>query len=479
MLAEQLISPEIQTLPYQIIDLETQPEACFIHSYYLQEAKEILFSNHQKAENDDPQIANSTPLPINVLSVSDRIVLEENGAVNNFSLREALFLDSLRLVAEVRNKLSPRYFSSNFQYYDPEKKDLFSNSRSLTEISENGLSSFCEPEEQQIRVLDYVDNMMNIELVEKCRQDNSNITLLRVKECPDYVIDKYQKSKDENDTYNGYVPQIKKFVLQRDRISSEGVISDHFALPGTLIDTEVISEALNKLSGQDSYQELSALELRAKSFVISSDEESFIEFVKLLDDLASKKHNQNIFMGEVVPEESDKDYSQFINRCQEQDQENIALANNVSDFLLSESRQKNDPIISEVRLNKYLSKKTFELFKHDTIQIARIFGVQVATNLEAINHQFQTTKNKATFDGAMKVLADSLPPVLFCGAGSCGLIGIASGSNLDKTLSKLGLKGEKLGDTIRKCPNCGKKTVYYDAFANKACTHCGITEIKK
>ncbi len=479
MLAEQLISPEIQTPPYQIIDLDTQSEAYFIHSYYLQEAKEILLSNHQKAEIDDPQVANSTPLPINVLSVSDRIVLEENEAVNNFSLREALFLDSLRLVAEVRNKLSPRYFSSNFQYYDPEKKDLFSNSRSLTEISKNGLSSFCEPEEQQIRALDYVDNMMNIELIEKCRQDDSNITLLRIKECPDYVIDKYQKSQNENDTYNGYVPQIKKFVLQRDRISSEGVISDHFALPGTLIDTEVIREALNKLSDQELYQELSSLELRAKSFVISSDEESFIEFVKLLDDLASKKHNQSIFMGEVVPDEIKKDYYQFLDQCQDQDQDNIDLANDVSDFLLSESRQKNDPMISEVRLNKYLSKKTFDRFKHDTSQISRMFGFQIAVNLETINRQFQTTKNKASYDGAMKVLADSLPPVLFCGAGSCGLIGITSGSNLDKTLSKLGLKGDKLGDTIRKCPNCGKKTVYYDGYANKACISCSSTEIKK
>ena len=482
MLAEQLISPEIQTPPYQILDLDTQFEIQLIHSYYLNQAKDILSSNLQNAENNDPSIANSVPLPINVLSVSDRIVKEKNDSVNAFSLREALHLDSRRTVAEVTTRFSPVYFPSNFQYYDPDKNDLFNGPRSLTKISENGLSPYCRPEEQQIRILDYVDNMLNIELVKRCQKEGSSLTLLRVKRCPDYVIDDYEQSNDENDTYYGYVPQVKKFVLERDRISPEGVVSDHFALPGTLIDSEIIGEALNMLTNQEVYQGLSGLELRAKSFVIPDDDMAFIEFVKLLDDLAQEKHAQNVFMGEVVSEESSKDYLKFIDQCQVQDQQNEDLAKEVSEFLLNESRKKSDPIISEIRLNQFLAKRSFELFRRDTPKIGRTFGVQVAINLEVINYQYQTTKDQIAYDGAIKTLSETLPPVTFCGAGSCNLKAVPKGSALDKQLEKKGLRGEKLQNNEKAttlCPKCKSNKVYYDFNGSKLCGTCGNSDIKR
>ncbi len=477
MLAEQLNSLENQTPLYQLTDLDNYFEGQIVHSFYLEEANRILLQNQERAFNADPNIANNTPLPINVLSVSDRIVKQEEFE-DTFYLREALFLDSLRTVAEVRNKYSPIYFPTIFQSFDEESEDLIIGPRSLSEISENGLSPFCEPEEVEIRALDYVDNKLNIELVKKCRENNSTVTLLRIKECPDYIVDKYQRTQDEKDLYNGYVPQIKKFVIQRDRITPEGVYSDHFALPGTLIDAEVVRDALGFLSGEDKYQDLSGLELRAKSFIMPNEPESLFEFVELLDDLATQKHHQRVFTGEVAADDTDLDYSQTINQFLDQDQQYRVLADEISEFLLNESRQNNDPRISEMNLIKLLTERSFQAFKHNPREIKRIFGLQTAIDLEVINFQYQITKDKTSYDNSIESLIKTLPLTTFCGAGSCGLVGVITGSEKDKELSRLGLKGEKLMDTIRKCPYCGKKSVHYDMHANKACTNCKKTDIK-
>ena len=119
-----------------------------------------------------------------------------------------------------------------------------------------------------------------------------------------------------------------------------------------------------------------------------------------------------------------------------------------------------------------------EVVRKDPSQAEGVFDKATAQGFREVAR----LENLGRFEEARAVqtaVEKAAPAVSYCGAGSCGLEAVKSLSQEAGKAHSLGLGGELLHDTIRKCPNkdCKKKSVYYDSKGNKACISCGYSQV--
>ena len=304
-MAEQLETIEKKTpTPDQLyfLSIDDYPDLRSRRVSLLAESQNILFNNRDMLERGSTEEQISLPLPIDVLSVSNKIVEAEEQHLDHSAADQALLEDCIRLVSEARRKNKPEYFSPILEEYDEENDDLIRNGVSLNKTLVNGLSPYCAMEEQEIRQLEYVEHHTFRELAKLIRKTGGRLALATIKECPKYAFDKPESS------LGGYVANINKFVIQIDTITPEGVYHEQVLIAGTLIDREVIRDYLKEKGVLQPNDDPSILEIRSKQMIVAANPDTLLNIVSELDKKASQVHQIPVFMGEEVPEDYSKDY---------------------------------------------------------------------------------------------------------------------------------------------------------------------------
>lgn len=471
MLAEQLNYFETEKqVNSTLSDLDSYDSFIASKVFYQKRAQKILENNQLLAE----QGIENVPLPVDVLSTSKKY-LEEDDLSKKEILLEAVNEDNARLLAEAMRKSSWEYFPEIFERYNQDQNDLEINGIFLNETLFNGLSPFAHKEEQQIRVLEFVEHQIHLEIINKLR-DNKNyeeVNIVTIKECPEYILEEYSQNHLPG-KYGGYVPEINKLVIQKARINADGVYLEHIALPGIFFDHQSILEYLN-LSGLKLDNNCTRLELRSKQFILD-EHNSLLDIAKDLDEHVAKKNNLNIFLGEVAS--SPKDYSIVQQEAQFRQRESKEEVLELSRFLINLAKEDVDSGVAAYRLGQFLKKMLFSYVQENIAQADVIFD-KPTQNLLILAEQLS---QRGIIESSQKIVQKAFnraPPAVFCGAGTCGIVAVNQFSKEAKAVKGLGLKGEVIKDTIRTCPKCKNSEVYYDSKGNKACAKCQNKEIKK
>ena len=475
MIAEQLdFYQETENLSkYQpLVDLDTVNLFSDSKKFYQKRAEYILNGFQQKLDNGEFL---EVPLAINVLSTANKY-LEEDDQTQKAKYFQAIEQDSSRLIAEAMRKNSWEYYPPVFEEYDPIQNDLKSNGINLSDVLRNGLSPLAKEEEKKIRVQEFVEHQVNLEIINLI-EDDHEVRLLSIKECPDYVIDEYVNNKSSEKLYGGYVPEIEKMVIQLTKLSKQGASIELIGLSGKNIDHQIITQFLSEKNIiQD--PNITKMELRSKQFIVEDDSLNIFDFVEQLDEFSSEKTGKNIFLGEIISDNQEKDYLNAIEQSISRQKSYETKVKNLSRYLIDLCEQGNHPIKAEQELVQFLKRSLFNHVLEHNEQAKTIFNDNVARDIAMINVLIDNKETKQAQD-LMKESFNKAPLISFCGAGSCGLIAVSQSSLESKTVHSLGLKGEVIKDTVRACIFCGKKEIFYDTKGNKACANCKSSEINK
>lgn len=442
-------------------------------------ASQILEQNRDLIASGDEADWDNVPLAIDVLGTSKRVVEAEKlygvDSPEYNQLFSGLVLDSQRLYAEAYRKKSWEYFPASYQRRDQDTGRYFSHSQDLLTIASNGLSPDTNSEERQRRINEYVEEV-TYQAIGSIALDNT-ISTLTISECTNWAISAYN-SKAKG-SHGGYVPEIEKVMLRGVRFNNHfGRSEEQLGISGKYITHDVITSALIELGAVENDIELNKTKLHGTQF-IDKRGRSVIDFVKILDQKASKYFSKNIFMGEEVGGSHPKDYDNVYQEASERRKLLAESSLDLANYLIKLTKNKTDKWLSEGLVDAHVKQKLLALSKHDPNKAEIIFNRATAEGLKEVNRlQSLGLMNQArTLEDQV---AKNAPSVSFCGAGSCGLEAVGQFSDKQEKASKLGLKGELVSDKVRHCPGCGNKSIIYEVkTGNKACASCGITEINK
>jgi hypothetical protein len=486
-----LVLPEIENLASfseitieespNLIDVDTIPELYFSRLRALQEAKKTIENNRQLLREGKDVLV---PLPVDPLGTARRVVtIKQWFGVNSPEYQESfagLLLDSRTAVSEALRKNASEVFEETTQQFDPITKEYFSHGIAMSNITENGLSPIAEPEELDIRINDHVGERTNqtIPLIKNLGHLSleKTVTVRGISECPDWAIEAYES--DSKASHGGYVPAIKKLMIVDIRFDETNERKQQqVGLSGLYITHGVITTVLEQQGAIEAGKDLTKTQLHGKRFIDKSNA-GILSFVELLDNEAARRSGKNIFMGEVVDEDYDKDYGSTVQEAEERRQRLASKPQMLAEYLISLEENQTDRWAAEALVDNFLKTMLLEVVRKDPSRAEDAFDKATANGFREVAR----LEELGRFEEALRVQAaveKAAPAVSFCGAGSCGLEAVKPLSQEAVAAHSLGLGGELLHDTVRRCPNkdCKKKTVYYDKKGNKACTACGYNQV--
>jgi hypothetical protein len=480
---EELTQPNeitVETSP-SLIDVDNIPEILFARIRAEQEARKILEDNRQLLRDGE---FDSVPLPVDPLGTAHRVVtVKQKYGEDSPQYQESfagLLLDSTTLLSEAMRKNTWEVFEGTTQQFDPAAEEYFSHGIAISDITRNGLSPLARPEEIAIRKHDHVGERTNqiVPIVKNLGHLalEETVTLRAISECPDWTIEAYES--DSKASHGGYVPGIKKLMITDIRFNETNLREQkQVGLSGLYITHDVITTVLEQQGAIETGKDLTKTELHGKRFIDKSNS-GVLSFVAQLDTEATKRSNKNIFMGEVVNDDYNKDYDSTIVEAEERRRRLASKPLQLAEYLISLEENQTDRWAAEALVDNFLKTMLLEVVRKDPSQAEGVFDKATAEGFIEVAR----LESLGRFEEALAVqtaVEKAAPTVSFCGAGSCGLEAVKSLSQEAVTARSLGLGGELLHDTVRRCPNkdCKKKTVYYDKKGNKACTACGYSQV--
>lgn len=418
------------------------------------------------------------PLPIDALSTARSVlkVADEYGRISSeyIERREGLALDCQRLVAEWYRKKKPEYFPAVRHTFDAKTEEFFSHGLSIRQMTENAITPFVDdPEEEHRRLNERVEDATP-QLVRGL--GITAVAIRTISECTDKAISDYEfdmKHGHKHGGYRGYVPEIQKVMIRdiRPDLNTNDRFEEQIGLPGTYITHEIIQMALGH-AGVDASQK-GKTELHGSQLLVADD---LLEFAELLDTVASQEWCVNIFMGEVVPDGFVKDYTNFRSEALHRQASLKDIADSVANFVLCLAEDEIDGLEAPAMVEEFVKLQLLELAKGDYRVAEQMFDTATATGLQEVAYLESIGQYEQAFE-RMGQVEQAAPGGGFCGAGSCGIVGVSELSAEAGKARELGLGKGLMFDTIRKCPNCNTRKVYYDSKANKACLGCTKTVI--
>lgn len=422
--------------------------------------------------------------------------------------RRGIVLDCERLLAEAHRKLSWEYFARERQVYDPERRSYMGYGRALIDIVTNGITPVAEPEEQDCRIAErreevtvrHIGEMLMkatgvlspeafpqvsladelVKSVDSTSSTDRFVSVLTISECTDWAIDAYEKNPDG--AFDGYAPPIEKLMVRVIHIdpTSGSRYEEQVGVSGLYINHKVINRALQMIGVIPKGRELTKTEVRGKQLINTSGG-SALEMLALLDQLASEDSRQLIFMGEPVDASHLQDYDAVPDQAANRQIQQQSDAEVLADFVMELAANGTDSWAANALVGRFVTKQIFEAVKGKPQEAAIAFdaktaaGVQEVSYLRSIGHM-----NQANY--LEQVVEAKAPPAGFCGAGSCGIVGVDASSADGLAAKALGLKaenGELLKDSERSCPDCNKMEVMYDSKGNKVCINvvCNLRRI--
>lgn len=466
------LATPLQTETYQLID--DIPE---VREARLAErsAAEILLEQRR----EDYQLTGElTYEPVDALSTAQNVLTVRSIYGKNSEQYDesytGLLLDCQRLVGEWYRKKKPEYFAPVRHVFDESKEEFFSHGLSIRQMTENALTPIADnPEEEARRINERVEDATP-QIVRNLGKIALGIQAIRtISECTDKAVEDYtldQQLGRKHQGYNGYVPEIQKLMIRDIRLDPES--SDRFeeqiGIPGTYITHEIVQMTLDRKGVHVSDKDKTALH---GAQIIAGDD--LMDFVAELDQVASEQWCTTVFMGEEVAPGHPKNYETFRQEALQRQEELKGWAETVALFVLDLAEHDFDKTKAPAHVEEFVKDILLNLAKKDQTIAQQMFDQQTADRLKAV----VCLENQGRFAEAQLLweeTRDQAPGGGFCGAGSCGLEGVVSGSKEEAELRKK-LNAES-GDTIvkdkeRAC-RCGKKSIVYAYNKNKVTKYC-------
>ncbi len=459
-----------EQIQYQFVD--DIPELASARQAERQFGQALLDS--RKAEYAANQETDGLPPEIDALSTA-RAVLESQDQVEAAEKRKGLTLDCQRLVAEWYRKKKPEYFPPVRHIFDEDKQEFFSHGLSIRQMTENALTPIVDDQEEEARRLNEKVEDATPQFVRS--MGATALGIRTISECTDSAISAYQQdahSGTKHRGYRGYVPEIEKVMIRDIRLDAESLdrFEEQIGMPGLFVTHEIIQMALERrgltAKGFDKTQ------LHGAQILVEDD---LLEFAELLDTVAGEQWCVNVFMGEEVPQGYVKDYASFRKEALQRQAGLKDIADSVANFTLTLAA---DPTLSSqeapAMVEEFVKLQLLELAKEDFDVAEQMFDTATAHGLREVAYLEASGQYQRAFERLSEVQAVA-PGGGFCGAGSCGIVAVNELSGDAGKARELGLGKGLLYDTVRSCPGCKAKKVFYDAKANKACLGCNTKQI--
>lgn len=434
--------------------------------------------------------AGEVPLPIDALSTADSVLRarDKHGIDSEpyAERRQALVLDSVRLLKEWNRKLKPEYFGKLKHHFNQPEEEFYSHGLAVGQMTLNALRPIPEsPEEEARRINERVEDRTPVIIQKLGGFALGTVGIRTISECTDAAIQAYdddQAAGRPHAGYDGYVPEVEKLMIRDIRIDPDtgDRIQEQVGLVGKYsITHDVIQEALRRKGVN--VDGLDKTALHGMQFL--ADDE-LKDFVKLLDEVASEEWCVPIFMGERVVKDHMRDYDTFWTEAEQRELDLTDLAEITASFIIDLA---DDPMFDRrkapAHVEMFVKKLLLDRSKTDIDTARHAFGEKTAERILQHNILERAGLHEEAFT-LMQEIEKSAPGGGYCSGGSCGLEGVDLNSQEGKELAKE-LKAES-GDTIvkdkeRAC-KCGKKEIVYAYSANKVnklCTGCGSFESKK
>ncbi len=472
-------------------ELQTQANYCFVddipmvaiargHERFA--AQELLESRRLTGV-----VERGGQIPVDALSTAHNVlntrrVYGEDSDEHQQSLK-GLVLDCQRLVGEWYRKKKPEYFAPVRHVFNQDTEEFFSHGLSIRQMTDNALIPIDDNREDEERRVNERVEEATPQLLRKlgCIAIGQE-SIRTISECTDKAIEDYahdMKHGNKHRGYSGYVPEIQKVMIRDIRLDdkSNDRFEEQIGLPGTYITHEIIKMALEE-QGLDAAR-LDKTTLHG-SQILARD--SLMDFVELLDSVASREFCTEVFMGEMVPEGADKNYGTFREEALQRQEDLKDMATTTANFVLDLAKANFSREKAPAHVEEFVKKQLLSLAKHDTSVAEQMFDKPTAAGLQQVAILEQAGRFQEAFE-LMQTVEKAAPGGGFCGAGSCGLesvnISSESGKDLVKKLNA-DSKDTIVKDTERAC-RCGKKSIVY-AYnknkVNKLCTSCGSFESK-
>lgn len=424
------------------------------------------------------------PLAIDALSTAKNVIEADKNSQEYEERFDGLILDCTRLVAEWYRKKRPEYFPQSRHFFDADTGDFYSHGLSIRQMTENALRPISnDPEEVARRVNERVENETPNILRKIGGFTLEQAGIRTISECTDKAIHDYQHDMAIDAShrgYSGYVPEIEKVMIRDMRFDEEtgDRLEEQIGLPGIYINHYVIQETLRRRGIEA--KNMDKTELHGTQLLVQDD---LIDFVELLDQVAGEEWCTNIFMGEAVAGDHQKNYANIRTDAARRQEGLRDMAETVATFIIDLAECKVDPRNAPRMVEEFVKILLLKEAKKDTALAVQIFDEETAIGLERVAYLESIGSNQEAFELFVDI-EKSAPGGGYCNGGSCGLESVNIFSQEGKDLREK-LKAE-YGDTIvkdkqRAC-KCGSKSIVYAYNKNKVnkyCESCHAFESKK
>ena len=458
---------ESPVFDYQFLD--DNPDFTSVRLAARIEAREIVDTNREQLRYGN---FGAVAMPVDALGtarrVNDTIAIYGQNSPEYLERFEGLVLDCGRLLGEAARKNSFEYFPLQRQEFNPYDNQYYSHGMQILEMTSLGLTPLAEPEEVEIRINDRVEEISyglgRIALADAAR-------IRTISECPDWAIQAYESGSANH--FGGYDPENRKIMI-RD-VSYDTETQDRFqeqiGVSGNYITHEVIVETLDR-RGLDATSK-NKIELHGSQIEAHDD---LLDFVALLDKVASEKSGNRIFMGEKIRDTDIVDYSAVRENAKARQEKLVIKSLELASTVLELESNNVDSWAAVGIVESNVKHMLFELAKTDSTVAINAFNETTARGLQDVAF-LQLLGRYDEADLMMKEVEKSAPAPSYCGAGSCGLESLGSGTEAGQIAQDLGLDASNglIKDTERSCVKCSKKSVVYDMKGKKGCTSCGAT----
>ncbi|HUD06341.1 MAG TPA: hypothetical protein VMR34_00490 [Candidatus Saccharimonadales bacterium] len=470
----EIFSPPGGQEPSRFVDSDTVPLLQPLRSEARHYAAEKLDYNFQLlVEGRFEQV----PLPMDVLGTAQRVV-ETRIIYGEFSpehleAKQGLLLDCERLFGEAFRKNTWEYFSEVEQILDPVSGDYFAHGFNLSAITEDGLSPVAEPEEQDRRSNEFVEEVTYKTIGHLGLSET--VSVQTVSQCTDWAHAAFKR--DKKASHGGYAPGINKLMGRGVRFIPGGNrFEEQIALSGTYITHEVVTATFADMGLLKDSEDIGKTGIQGKQ-IIDLEGGSVIDLAKALDKKASEFWGVPIFMGELLQEGQVADYDSIADQAEARRQKLVPKPLEMANYLVSLVENGTDRGAAEGLVNNYLKQVMLDVLKYHPEEAETMFDKETADGLAEVAW-LRANGQELEAELMLIEVERNAPAPSFCGAGSCGLEAVNPISP-DAILAKsLGLDGELLHDTERACKICSaKKVIYETKKGNKVCTGCHSKQI--
>lgn len=455
-------SPEAALERKILLDADTIPEIAQARLQARLKANEILEERRQQvAEGEFVKV----PLAVDPLGSARRLMrVAQLYDDNNDKHREAfdeLINDSRRALAEAFRRQTWEYFPPLIHHYNVQSGLYETGDVPLLKISRNGISPYANVEEQGRRINEYVEETTYNELR---RKNLTGSWVLTISLCPAYAT-------PDNDGA-GYVPELDKMMIRgvHYREGGEQRWTEQVGISG-LIASSALAETLRSL-GAELPTDIDRTDLLGRQLLVDSEQlGGVMDFVAKLDETTGP----GIFMGEIS---RSGDYSAAVVAAEQRLHELKSQALELAHYIYNLAEADVDGTWAAFKVRQKIDAMAHAIAQKDPDKAREMFdektarGYTWALEMEGNPEEF----SRRTVKRFREHIQGEAPMVAYCGAGSCGLR-LASQEESWRG-HRLGLVGELILDTERRCPKGHGQSVLYDKHGNKACKTCGLTEAK-